>query len=222
MKSINIKTYNRNDFVNESASVIKDLILELTQKQTQINIALSGGNSPLPIYEKLRSFNLDWSSIRFFVVDERCVPSSNIENNYKNICEVLFNYVSSITFPIIKEGLTYFEAAVHYEEQIREHVNVVNGIPQFDLLVLGMGLDGHTASLFPKTKALKNKTDLVVLNKVPQLNTDRITMTYPLIMNSNKIVLIANGPDKKKILDNVFKNEYPISKIIPKIYIILN
>ena len=112
--------------------------------------------------------------------------------------------------------------AIEYENQIRQHVKKVNGIPQFDLVILGMGLDGHTASLFPETKALKNYKNLIVVNSIPQLKTKRITMTYPLILNSNKIILIARGEHKKKLLDTISENDYPISQIIPQIHLILN
>lgn len=221
-KPFNIKTFNSIEFANNSAQVLKTIIKGQLKESKIINIALSGGNSPLPIYEKLGSFKLEWERINFFLVDERCVPNDDKQSNYGNINKCFFSYISSESFPVVKEGVSYPEAAVQYQELIMHQVNIVDGIPKFDLVILGMGLDGHTASLFPETNALNNNEDLVVLNNVPQLKTNRITMTYPLILNAKKIVLIANGEAKKKILGHVFKNEYPISKIIPQINIILN
>jgi len=101
-------------------------------------------------------------------------------------------------------------------------VRDVNGYPQFDLIILGMGLDGHTASLFPKTQALSNEKDLVVLNHVPQLDAKRITMTYPLILNSKKSILLIKGEEKKIALYNAIENDLPIAKVINKIDYILN
>ncbi len=222
MKSINITTFNRNSFVLNSVKIIRELIQDLTQNYDEINIALSGGNSPLPIYKKLATTNLDWEKINFFIVDERCVPNSDPQSNYGNIKKHLFDYIPSRNFPIVDSKSSYYDLANKYEAQIREHLKVVNGLPQFDLLILGMGLDGHTASLFPVTKALNENEKLVVLNDIPQLQVKRITMTYPLILNSNKIVLIAKGEHKKKLLDTISENDYPISQIMPQIHLILN
>lgn len=218
----NIQSFSPEEFVNQSTAILVKLIQDLTSEKSIINIALSGGSSPMPIYEKLRFSDLKWDCINFFIVDERCVTNEDEQSNFGNINKRFFSHISSNCFPVVKEGVTYQEAATNYQELIMHQVKNADGIPQFDLIILGLGLDGHTASLFPETMALNNTKDLMILNNVPQLKTNRITMTYPLILNSKKIVLIAKGSDKKKILDNVFKNEYPISKIIPKIYTILN
>lgn len=221
-KPSNIKTFSSNEFVNNSAQELKTIIEGQLKETKIINIALSGGNSPLPIYKMLGSFKLEWERINFFLVDERCVTNDDKQSNYGNINKCFFSHIYSESFPVIKEGISYLEAAAQYQELIMRQVNIVDEIPQFDIVILGMGIDGHTASLFPGTNALKNNEDLMVLNNVPQLKTNRITMTYPLILNAKKIVLIANGKAKKNILDNVFKKEYPISKIIPQINTIFN
>ena len=217
-----IKTFDSNKFIDSAAHELKIAIEELLQESDLINIALSGGSSPLPVYEKLATFNLEWDRIVFFLVDERCVPITSPESNFRNINKSLFEKVPSLNFPITEKDKPYNECAYNYEKKVLDNVNKVDSIPSFDLIILGMGLDGHTASLFPETNGLSNNKDLIILNNVPQLRTDRITMTYPLILNSKKIILIAKGKDKKEILDNVFKKDYPISKIIPKIHTILN
>lgn len=221
-KLFNIKTFNSNEFANNSAQTLKTIIEEQLKESKVINIVLSGGKSPLPIYKKLSSFKLEWERINFFLIDERCVTNDDEQSNYGNINKYFFSYISSNSFPIVKEGVSYTEAAAEYQELIIHKVNIVDGIPRFDLVILGMGIDGHTASLFPETKALENNENLMVLNNVPQLKTNRITMTYPLILNAKKIVLIAKGKAKREILENVFKKEYPISKMIPRIHLILN
>ena len=154
--------------------------------------------------------------------DERCVPIWDPQSNYGNISKQLFHKVKYESFPILNEAANYEKAALNYSETIKTHTTSVNGIPQIDLVILGMGLDGHTASLFPDTKALRNTTDLVVLNEVPQLQTHRITMTYPLLLNAKNIILIAPGIEKRKVLDNIFEDNYPISKIFPQIDVVLN
>lgn len=221
-KTQNIRTFRPDEFVIESSKILKELITDLLKEKETISIALSGGSSPLPIYKTLSTYNLDWKRIQFYLVDERCVPTNSEQSNYNNINECFFKTIPSDSYSMVNDKLSYKEAVIQYEELIRSNLTCVNDLPQFDLIILGMGLDGHTASLFPNTKALNNNQDLVVLNNVPQLDTDRITMTYPLILNAKKIVLIANGEAKKKVLDDIFKNNYPISKIIPQIYRILN
>lgn len=218
----NIKTFKPDEFVVESSKILKTIINDLLQEDNTINIALSGGSSPLPIYEALSTQNLDWNRINFYLVDERCVSTKSEQSNFYNISKSLFNSIPSNYFSMVENDLTYKQAAINYEKLIKKNVRTVNELPQFDLILLGMGIDGHTASLFPNTEALNNNQDLVVLNPVPQLRTERITMTFPLILNAKKIVLIANGEEKKKVLNNLFNNNYPISKIIPLIYTILN
>ena len=215
-----IITYSEPSFNNSAALFLKKELLNLSKKKA-INIAISGGQSPLPVYDKLKEFDLIWNKMNFFLVDERCVPNTDKQSNFGNLNNNFFKNITSKSFPIIKEGLTLREMATEYERKIKHYLKKENGIPQFDLIILGMGLDGHTASLFPKTKALKNNKNLVVVNNVPQLKTKRITMTYPLLLNSNKIILIAKGEKKKELLYNIGE-KHPISKIIPQIYKVIN
>ena len=176
---------------------------------------------PCQFIKTLSAFNIKWERINFYLVDERCVPLSSKESNYNNISDCFFKLIPSGCFSMVQDQLTYKEAIKQYETLIRKNLSCVNGLPQFDLIVLGMGLDGHTASLFPNTKALSNNQDLVVLNKVPKLKTNRITMTYPLILNAKKIILLIKGKEKKEVFSNSIKNSTPISLIIPNIdYII--
>jgi len=221
-RSLEFTTFNPEEFVDRSANALMEIIVELLKNTDQISIALSGGNSPLPVYKKLASFKLDWERIKFFIVDERCVPNDHPDSNYGNISACLFEHIKSESFPVINSEGSYQKNAEQYEAQIKQHLRIENSLPQFDLLLLGMGLDGHTASLFPETDALQNKKDLIVLNEVPQLSTQRITMTYPLIKNAKKIVLMAQGDEKKMLLNTIFENYYPISEIVPQIYMIIN
>jgi 6-phosphogluconolactonase len=221
-KQPNILSFKEENFIDKSVFIIKKMIDDLLTENETINIALSGGNSPLPLYNELGKFNLSWDRIKFFIVDERCVPENSKENNFNNIKKCFFNYIPSDSFQIVSNSLTYEAAATEYEETIKKYVDTVNGIPKFQLIILGMGLDGHTASLFPNTKALSNTEDLVVLNNVPGLKTNRITMTYPLLINAEKIILLINGEDKRDVFKRAFETELPISKIIPSINLVLN
>lgn len=217
----NLYSYDKIDFDDKSALFLSNLITKISKDKSKITIALSGGNSPLPIFKKLRTFNLEWDKINFFIVDERCVGIHDKENNYNNINEVFFKHIRSKSFPIIKYNLSFEQAALKYQDKIAKTCEIVNNLPQFDLIVLGMGLDGHTASLFPNTQAINNFRELVTLNQVPQLNAQRITFTYQLILNSRKIALLIKGEEKKRVLIEATSKNYPIAKVLPRIdYII--
>lgn len=183
----------------------------------KINIALSGGNTPLPILEILQKEKLAWDRFNFFMVDERCVPNDNPLSNFGNIQKVFFNQISSSKFSMVQDGTSYNESIAIYIDAIIKNVSAtINGIPEFDLVLLGMGDDGHTASLFPETKALLEDNEIVVLNKVPQLQSERITITYPLILNSKEIIVIIKGESKEKIISELYGGEsfdYPILKV---------
>jgi len=222
INKINIKGIRTEDFIENSANEIKNIIEELLKEFKTISIALSGGNSPLPIYNRLSIYNLDWKRIKFFLVDERCVAADSLENNFKNIQTVFLSKIPSECFAMVHEGKSFIEDAKNYEKLIREHVKLESQFPKFDLIILGMGLDGHTASLFPNTKALDEKDKFIVLNEVSFLNTKRITMTYPLLQNAKKLILICQGKEKKEVILNAFKKELPISRLLSKIDLILN
>tara|TARA_R110001632_G_scaffold112095_1_gene223016 strand:- start:47526 stop:48197 length:672 start_codon:yes stop_codon:yes gene_type:complete len=221
-KLLNIKTFDPEVFVEKAAEELRRILIVVLKNPGIITVALSGGNSPLPVYEKLSKFHLDWTRITFFLVDERCSTVDSSDNNYKNIKRVFFDHIESKAHAVIISGKPYQECVQAYQKNILNNVQITNNIPSFDLIVLGMGTDGHIASLFPNTEALQEKEDLVVLNKVPQLNTERITMTYPVIMNSKKIALLIRGEEKKQVLLNAKKQNFPVSTVLSKIDVILN
>jgi 6-phosphogluconolactonase len=218
----NFKTFNSADFVDKSALELKNIIQELLQDSDTITIAVSGGSSPLPVYKKLSDYKIEWNRIIFFLVDERCVSILDPESNYRNINNIFFKKINAVSFSMIEDGISFKQCADNYGRKILESVQKVKNLPSFDLVILGMGLDGHIASLFPDTKALNEKDALIVLNDISQLNTQRITMTYPLLMNSKKIVMLIRGEEKKKVLIDSLTKKLPVSILIPKLDLILN
>ena len=182
-----------------------------------INIALSGGNTPLPILDLLQKKKLSWERFNFFMVDERCVTNDDPLSNFGNIQKVFFDQIASSKFPMVQDGITYEKSITVYKEELLKHVPInSSGFPIFDLILLGMGDDGHTGSLFPETNALLETKELVVLNEVPQLQTKRITLTYPVLLNSKEIIVIVNGESKEKIIAELYSGaspDYPILKL---------
>lgn len=213
MYTKNIKIIELNNFEVDSADQIKLVIKNLLKKRRPINICLSGGLTPLPILKLLKDKDLDFSRISFFLTDERNVNNNNLESNYFNLKKNFFKYISSKNYSINEDLVSIDKAVSNYEKKIIDLVPAKKNIPSFDLIVLGMGLDGHTASIFPNSDAVGVFNKLVVKNYVEKLDSFRITLTYPLILNSYQIILLIKGTEKKNLLNNL-KNTHPIKKII--------
>lgn len=179
-------------------------------------VALSGGSTPKAIYERLaeqaHASRVDWKKVLLFWSDERAVPPDSPESNYHMAMEAGFSKLpipSSQIFRMRAEKEIEKEAII-YEELIKKTL----GTRPFDLIMLGMGEDGHTASLFPNTQALKIEDKLIAANYVPQKNSWRMTMTFPCINASPNIALYLLGASKKEMLAEIFQRK-PGSENLP-------
>lgn len=184
-------------------------------------VALSGGSTPKAIFKLLTSpefrHRISWKDLLLFWSDERCVSPDNPESNYHMAMEAGF-----ASLPIPKQNIFRMQgeaedienAARQYEKDIHKHVP--HG--SFDLVMLGMGDDGHTASLFPKTHGLHTDEQLVTANFIPQKNTWRLSLTYPCINDSHHIAIYVIGKSKASMLKRIFTSSYepdtlPIQRI---------
>lgn len=186
-------------------------------------VAISGGNSPRGMFELLagREFEdlVPWARTELFFTDERCVPPESDESNYKMAFGLL---LSTVPIPEANIHRMHGEdppdvAAEAYEEEL---LRVMGPSPRFDLIVLGMGADTHTASLFPGTAALEETGRHVVANYVEKLNTHRLTLTLPVINHAEQVVVLTFGPDKADALAQalhgpVDTNLHPIQAVRP-------
>lgn len=177
-------------------------------------VALSGGSTPKAVYSQVTSppfsDKIDWTKVWLFWGDERSVPPTDSESNYKMAMDAGF-----AKMPIPKEQIIRMRAEENIEENALAYEKILRPL---DLVILGMGEDGHTASLFPQTEALKAKNRLVVANYVPQKNTWRMTLTYEAINSAQNIVIYVIGASKKQTLKEIFQSEeqferYPIQLI---------
>jgi 6-phosphogluconolactonase len=160
-------------------------------------IALSGGSTPKRLYEALAKPPLfeqvDWTGLEFFFGDERSVPPEHADSNYGMALKTLLSKIPSMVHRMVAEE----GKADEYEQLVKSRVPAKSGaIPAFDLILLGMGPDGHTASLFPGTRALEEQSRLVVMNEVPQMKTRRMTFTYPLLNAAERVWVLIAGKDK--------------------------
>ncbi len=192
----------------------------------RFTVALSGGSTPKKMYALLadKPFvdTVPWGSIYFFWGDERCVPPDEPESNYRMVYETLLSKVpvtQENIFRIAGEDEHHKRAAKVYSKTIREFFGTDS--PRFDLIFLGMGPDGHTASLFPHTEALKVDDKIAVANYVEKLEAFRITLTATSINNARNVTFLVAGEDKAATLKEVLEGphlpeDYPSQLIQPK------
>lgn len=208
-----IQIYNTTDEINTTAA---DLFVSSAQKaiaeKGKFTAVLTGGSSPAGIYKLLASDDyknkIDWNKVFIFWGDERWVPLNDDLSNAKMSYSTLLNHVSipkENIFEMYKDGVKPEEYAVTYEQSIRK---VLGEEGKFDLILLGMGDDGHTASLFPGEEVLKEETKWVDAYFLAPQNMHRITLTAPLINKAEKIVVVAFGEKKAPALKEVTKGEY--------------
>ena len=206
------------EFDSFSAEFLHNTLKIFSENKKNISIALSGGSTPLPILSILKEYKLNWEYFNFFMVDERNVSISSSSSNYGNIEKVFFRDVNSSSYSMINDNYSIEECAINYEKLLCSKIPLgENNLPIFDLILLGIGDDGHTASLFPDTKGLNESKKAVIKNSVPQLDTERITLTYPVILNASKIIILAKGAAKGEILKKIKigkGDHYPIAQII--------
>lgn len=181
---------------------------EALQQRGVFAVSLSGGSTPKPIYEGIakRAGEMDWSKVLLYWTDERCVPPNHKDSNYKMAMEAGFAQlpIPAANIHRMKGELDPEEAALQYEDILR--TTLPGGA--FDLTILGMGDDGHTASLFPKTHALHVEDRWAVANYVPQKTSWRLTLTYPCINHSRNPVFYVMGKGKAAMLDQVLNGDY--------------
>jgi len=192
------------------------------------SVALSGGSTPQRLFARLAAdpyrSQVGWSSVRIFWGDERGVPPDHSESNFRMAKENLLDRVPIPPDQIFRmEGeLPTQEAAVRYEKVLHcvfSHKNK-EGAPRFDLILLGMGSDGHTASLFPDTPVLEEREQWVAAPWVEKLHTHRITLTPPVLNAAKRVLFVVGGSDKDKaaeaVLEGPFQpNRYPAQIVNP-------
>ena len=189
----------------------------------KFTVALSGGSTPKTLYSLLATKpNIPWDKICFFWGDERHVSPDHPESNYRMAHEALLSKVPvrpENVFRVHAEEKDAAAAASQYEQAVKDFFHLSPGeFPRFDLILLGLGPDGHSASLFPGTSALNETRHLVVANWVPKFNTHRITFTFPVLNAAACVLFLASGADKAPILHQVLENsaaDLPSQKVQP-------
>lgn len=200
----------------EAANRIAALLAPTADGQT-VSIALSGGSTPKRMHQILAGLpGINWANIQVFWGDERTVPPGHVESNYRMALETLLEPagVPAENVHRMEGERDPVEAARRYEQAL-ELLPSSNGLPVVDIVLLGMGTDGHTASLFPGTGALAETERLAVANVVPQLDTTRLTLTYPVLNNARAVIFLVAGEDKAPMVVESLSGNTPAGRVQP-------
>lgn len=211
--SINIQTYATPAALAEAAAqYIIELAKHYIQKNGRFTIALSGGSTPDRLFKLFSQSpyveQMPWQNTYFFWGDERYVPLDDERNNAHQAIQLLFSKINIPAENIIRiqTNLPPKEAAEQYEQAIQHLFG--EAPPQFDLILLGMGDNGHTASLFPHTQVLHEETRMVKEEYIEEVQMYRVTMTAPLINLAHHIIFLVTGANKADMLKTVLQGEY--------------
>ncbi len=215
-RMLRIKYYVEPDsaaLARRAAQYFVEMAGESVAARGRARIAISGGSTPRAAFALLADrrqpwrSRMPWDKLDLFWVDERCVPPDHPESNFRMTREAMLDHVPLRPEQIHRmEGeLTPEVASARYESELRNSFRLEGAeSPCFDLIALGMGDDGHTASLFPHTEALHEMARLVTANHVPQKDTWRITLTWPVINHARSVFFLIGGEDKAAVLHEVF------------------
>lgn len=208
-----IKTYPSADQLARTAALqFIEYAQEAIAEQGYFAVALAGGSTPRAMYEYLASVELvprvEWEKVHVFWGDERCVAPNHEDSNYHMAFDIMLRHSPIPVKQIYRiEGeLDPKESAQAYENRLHQFFG--QKTPRFDLILLGLGTDGHTASLFPGTKALEERRRWVMANYVRKLSSWRITMTAVLINKAANVTFLVSGESKAEILRRVLAGRY--------------
>ncbi len=210
------------NFVEDAARFILDQTRAALAERGEFRIALSGGNTPRPVYAEFARIaaGLPWEKVHFTFGDERCVPPDDGKSNFRMANETLF-----LPAGIPDHSIARMRGEIDPKlaaQEYQDHLNLLatqrgEQIYRHDVILLGLGDDGHTASLFPGTAALEEKMQKVVANFVPKLDTWRLTFTLPLINQARHICFLVDANKQEKMIERVLRGDptLPAARVNP-------
>ena len=183
-------------------------------------VALSGGSTPMKLYAQLANTELDWKLVHFFWGDERCVPADDEGNSYGQAKKVLFDKIGTTNIHRVESDLEPAAAAQAYANTLSGFADAPFDFPRFDLVLLGMGDDGHTASLFPGSPVDVTTATLAVTAHYQDRPANRVTLTQLVFNQAREVWFMVAGKSKAETLKNVLQGEhkpetYPAQRIQP-------
>jgi 6-phosphogluconolactonase len=198
--------------LNELSQYAAETFIELANnaihERGRFLVSLSGGNTPMKLYEKLADKKLDWSRVHFFWGDERCVPADDPGNSYGQAKKVLFDKIGGTNIHRVESELEPASAAEAYAHTLSGFAETPFDFPRLDLVLLGMGDDGHTASLFPGSPVEVSTPTLAVTAQYQDRPANRVTLTQLVFNQAREVWFLAAGKSKAETLKNVINGEY--------------
>jgi len=221
METQKIKIYDDNLAVAKAFAA--NLFQFVSQAEKTVHVALSGGSTPALLFDVLAqdyASKLPWDKIHFWWGDERCVPPTDDQSNYKMTVDHL---LAKVTMPEenihrVKGELTPEAANADYIQEINTWIPKTNGWPEFDLIILGMGNDGHTASIFPHEIHLLNAPNICAVATHPESGQKRVSLTGNVINNAKEVSFLVTGSSKTERVNEIF-NQLEGYKKLPSSYI---
>lgn len=222
----NIKIFDSpKKFADGFSEILSEKMNYLLEEKGELNIALSGGNTPIELFKILAanfSNKIEWNKINFYWVDERCVPADSPESNFGKAYNTLFKYIniSPERLHRLKGESDPAKEAERYSELVKHNVPANGSLPSFDIILLGIGEDGHTASIFPNQMNLLTLNELYCVAYHPESKQARITMTGRLINNAKIIYFLVSGKNKSDVVNDILSGnekamQYPANYIKP-------
>lgn len=206
-----------------AAAEFEEAARNAVQARGRFTVSLSGGSTPRGLYSQLArdAHKLPWNDIYLFWGDERHVPPEDKDSNYRMVRETLLGQApipSQNVFRMHAEETDAARVAEQYEHVIQQFFGLRAGeLPRFDLALLGLGPDGHTASLFPGTAALQERSRLVVANWVPKFGHYRLTLTAPVLNHTAEVIFLVSGAEKTAALQAVLNSDAPAEQFPAKL-----
>lgn len=205
--------------------LVRDLETRLARQET-VGLVLAGGATPRSVYaclaERSKASRIDWARVRVYFGDERAVTPDDAQSNYRMAFDALLSRVPIPETQIHRmRGESPFEGADEYERLLRAHAASIVDRSLFDVVLLGLGEDGHTASLFPNHAAVRARDRWVVAEHVVPLDANRITLTPPILNCADRVVFLVSGASKAHALDALLArrgtvSEFPALAIVPE------
>ncbi len=192
-----------------AAELLARIVIEAVNARGAAHIAISGGSTPRPLFKLLATpqwqERIPWPHTHIWWVDERCVPPDDPNSNYGAAYALLLQHLPVVITHRIRGEESPWQAAYLYEQELVEGFNLwVGAMPRFDLILLGMGEDGHTASLFPGTLALSEREHRVTVGRAPTPPRQRVTLTLPVLNHGAHVIFLATGAKKGPALTTIF------------------
>jgi 6-phosphogluconolactonase len=190
---------------DELATAAATIVAQTLRAAPRTRLVLAGGSTPLRCYELLAEMKLPWGRVTVLFGDERCVPPAHPESNFRIAAESLLNRVIPATVHRIPAELGPEEAAAAYEPAV--------ATGPLDLVLLGIGPDGHTASLFPSNPALQAGGLVVGVHEAPKPPPERVSLTLPALREAHRVLVLVSGPDKADAVRRALRGEVPAGMI---------